>query len=193
MHHEFRTLQLRRSGIVVVRRLGVAAFATALTFSAVGSVAAHAELTGAAPSAGAALDTPPREVVLTFDEELTPDSSFSVTDSAGAVVGSGEQDLYVAERNVLRGAVAISEPGVYTVAWTATAVSDGDTTSGAYRFSVRPGSSPEPRASTAASRPDTAAAGDSALPGSVSAIGVALCIVAALLAFAAAAQRPLRR
>lgn len=93
----------------------------------------HAELAAADPVAGSDLDDPPVEVVLTFDGELDPASGFVVTDSTGAEVGTGSLDLEVAERNVLRGPVEISDPGVYTVAWTAVST-DGHPEEGSYRF-----------------------------------------------------------
>jgi methionine-rich copper-binding protein CopC len=88
------------------------------------AVSAHAELVSSDPAPGDRLDEAPSEVTVTFDGELAPESGFIVTDADGHEVGAGGLDLDVAERNVLRGAVTITEPGVYTVAWTA--VSDDD-------------------------------------------------------------------
>jgi methionine-rich copper-binding protein CopC len=93
----------------------------------------HAELAESDPAPGSDVDDPPVEVVLTFDGELDPASGFVVTDATGAEVGNGTLDLEVAERNALRGPVEISEPGVYTVAWTAVST-DGHPEEGSYRF-----------------------------------------------------------
>ena len=78
---------------------------------------AHTDLIDASPPDGAQLDEPPTEVVLTFEAEIGEESAFTVTDADGTEVGNGELDLDVAERNVLRGDVTITEDGTYTVAY----------------------------------------------------------------------------
>lgn len=103
---------------------------------------AHAELVSTDPAAGASLDDPPSEVVITFDGELDPVSGFTVTHADGDEVGVGEVDLEVAERNVLRGAVTITEPGVYTVSWTAIS-DDGHAEEGTFSFGYLAGASDE--------------------------------------------------
>ena len=106
---------------------------------------AHAELVSSDPADGAVLDAPPSEVVLTFEGEVTDESGFTVSDADGAEVGTGELDLDVAERNVLRGAVTITEPGTYTVDWTGVA-EDGHPETGSYTFTYEPvddGESPD--------------------------------------------------
>jgi methionine-rich copper-binding protein CopC len=95
---------------------------------------AHVELISSSPEAGANLDTAPAEVTFTFDDELDPDhSGFTVTDGDGNEVGSGEVDLNVADRNVMRGDVAITDPGVYTVSYTVAGV-DGHEIEGTFSF-----------------------------------------------------------
>jgi methionine-rich copper-binding protein CopC len=95
---------------------------------------AHVELISSSPAAGADLDTAPTEVTVTFDDELDPDkSSFTVTDADGKVVGTGEVDLTVADRNVMTGTVTITDPGVYTVGYTVAGV-DGHVLGGAFSF-----------------------------------------------------------
>ena len=118
----------RRTGILAGAALG-------LVLAAVPAVAlAHTELVSTSPEAGANLDAAPTEVTLTFDDEIKPDGSeFTVTDADGAEVGQGEIDLTVADRNVLTGDVTITEPGVYTVSWTAVAL-DGHADSGTFSF-----------------------------------------------------------
>jgi copper resistance protein C len=103
------------------RRLATASTAMALLLAFPAMASAHAELVATTPEAGASLDDPPAEVVVTFDGELTPASGFTVTDADGHEVGTGELDLDVADRNVLRGEVTITEPGVYTLTWIALA------------------------------------------------------------------------
>lgn len=97
-------------------------------------VLGHVTLIASSPPAGANLDAPPDEVSLTFDDELDPDlSSFTVTDRNGHEVGNGTVDLTVADRNVLRGDVAVADPGVYTVAYTVGGV-DGHVLNGTFSF-----------------------------------------------------------
>ena len=115
---------------------------------------AHAGLVSSTPANGATVEAPPEEVVLTFDSELVPDgTSFPVTDAAAATVGTGELDLSVAERNELRGPVAITAAGTYTVTWTAVAL-DEHADSGRLTFSVT--------GAAHADSPDTATAAPSA-------------------------------
>jgi len=95
---------------------------------------AHAPLESSTPKAGERLDTAPTSVTLTFGGELDPDgSSFSVKAADGTEVGTGELDLTVADRNVLIGDVSISDPGVYTVAWTSKSI-DGAVLTGTFSF-----------------------------------------------------------
>lgn len=114
----------------------VAAIASLLVIMSPGLALAHAELTNSDPAADAVLDTPPSEVVLTFGAELDPDgSSFSVTDADGVEVATGDVDLDVAERNVMRGDVAIVGSGHFAVEWTSVAI-DGHTETGSFAFEV---------------------------------------------------------
>jgi methionine-rich copper-binding protein CopC len=124
-----------------------------------GAAVAHAELTGTSPEAGAELDSPPTEVVMTFDGELDPEASgFVVSAADGSEVGTGEVDLEIADRNELRGAVEIAEPGEYEVSWTAVA-GDGHPEAGSFTFTVA-----DPDASLQ-QNPDTAMPSASSAPG----------------------------
>lgn len=118
---------------------------------------AHVELVSSSPQVGANLDTAPTEVTVTFDDELDPDhSTFTVTDAAGNEVGSGEVDLTVADRNVLRGGVNISDPGVYTVTYVVAGI-DGHEIDGAFSFGFNTQDTiPEPTAGEHEQGPDTA-------------------------------------
>jgi methionine-rich copper-binding protein CopC len=154
------------------RPLGALA-AIALLLALAAPVAAHEELVASEPAAGATLETPPTEVVLTFSGELAPESGFVVLDPAGEEVGTGELDLDVAERNILRGDVVIADDGTYTVSWTAVAA-DEHPEEGTYTFVV----------GAAAEQPNTALARPSpALPA-----GLALLMLAVVTGLV----RPLR-
>lgn len=133
--------------------LGAASLAT-LTAVLPSMAAAHAELKSSTPGAGENLGAAPTKVTLTFDDELNPDgSSFTVADAGGHVVGTGEVDLTVPDRNVLVGDVTITSPGVYTVAYVAVA-GDGHEASGTLSFGYRAEQAiPDP---TSREGPDTA-------------------------------------
>lgn len=132
---------------------------------------AHSGLVSSSPSADAVLTTPPDEVVLTFAGELSPDGTrFTVTDANGGIVGDGELDLTVADRNEVRGAAHIVGPGVFTVAWTSVAA-DGHAETDEFTFSV---------AASEMEAPDTAATlRDGQAP---AALGAALVAVGAAIA-----------
>jgi methionine-rich copper-binding protein CopC len=148
----------------------IAIAALGFTLALPARVLAHAELVSSEPAAGANLAEPPSTIVLTFDGELDPDrSGFDVLGPDGIVVGQGEVDLFVADRNVLSGPVAVdgSDGGAYTVRWTAMST-DGHAEAGSIRFTVGGG----------ADAPDTA------LPAPAGGwpLGVALLAAAAGLA-----------
>ena len=116
---------------------------------------AHAFPESSDPAPGENLQTAPSEVAITFDDEVDPDgSSFEVKSEGGQVVGRGEVDLTVADRNVLRGDVDISAPGLYTVNWTALSI-DGDSTHGSFTFGFQ-SSGPVPSDAPQEENPDTA-------------------------------------
>ena len=138
-------------------RFLIAAIATTALLALPAVTLGHVELTDSSPAAGENLDSAPTEVTVTFDDELDPDlSSFTVTDADGNEVGSGEVDLTVADRNVLRGSVTISDPGVYTVSYTVAGV-DGHEIGGEFSFGYNTDEEiPEP---TEEEHPDTALPG----------------------------------
>jgi methionine-rich copper-binding protein CopC len=150
------------------------------------AVAAHAELVSSDPAAGAKLDSAPPEVTLTFSNEIDPDgSSFEVTDADGVVVGIGEIDLTVADRNVMRGDVSITEPAVYTVSWTSVAL-DGDKLTGTFSFGYATDQTiPKPTGDE--EEPDTAIAAPSASP--LVPLGIWLMVVSGGLALRRAGVR----
>ncbi|MEX1072623.1 MAG: copper resistance CopC family protein [Chloroflexota bacterium] len=130
--------------------------AAGILFAATASLAAaHVEIESSSPEAGENLQTAPTEVTITFNEELDPDaSSFSVTDADEVEVGTGEVDLAIADRNMMRGAVTITDPGVYTVSYAVTG-DDGHLVEGTFSFGFQAtGEVPEPTGG----EPDTAMA-----------------------------------
>lgn len=112
--------------------------ATALPALALG----HAEFVSSAPADGEVVTEPPTDVVITFEGELQPEGSGFRVAGPGGEVSTGSVDLEVAERNVLRGAVSISQPGIYTVKWMVVA-EDGDQQIGDFSFTVGDRAVPE--------------------------------------------------
>jgi methionine-rich copper-binding protein CopC len=97
---------------------------------------AHAGLVSSSPAADDTLNTPPEAVTLVFDGELAPDGTgFIVSNADGGVVGEGDLDLAVADRNEIQGDVRVRQPGTYTVAWTAVSA-DGHEQQGDFTFTV---------------------------------------------------------
>jgi methionine-rich copper-binding protein CopC len=149
------------------RILAVAATLTAL-LAMPATALGHVALVSSSPAAGENLDIAPTEVTLTFDDELDPaTSSFTVTNAdSHEVVGTGEVDLTVADRNVLTGDVTITDPGVYTVGYAVTGI-DGHQIGGAFSFGYNadeaiPAPTDEEHPDTAMPRPElplTAGAG----------------------------------
>ena len=164
----------------VTGRSPLMAILGAIALVAIPAIAsAHAFPESSDPAPGANLQTAPSQVTITFDDEIDPDgSSFKVTDSADAVVGTGESDLTVADRNVLRGDVTISEPGLYTVAWRALSI-DGDETTGSFTFGFQatqavPSDTPQEESPDTAMHP-----ADTSPPYALA--GVLLVVIAVLL------------
>ncbi|MGZ6299226.1 MAG: copper resistance CopC family protein [Candidatus Limnocylindria bacterium] len=99
--------------------------------------AAHVVLMFSTPAAEANLQTAPTQVTITFDDELNPDlSDLTVADASTSVVGTGTVDLTVADRNVMTGPVAITQPGIYTVSYRVAGV-DVHQLTGSFSFGYR--------------------------------------------------------
>jgi methionine-rich copper-binding protein CopC len=121
------------------------------------------------PADGSTLTEPPTEIVLTFEGEVSEESSFSVMGPDGAA-GEGALDLDVADRNVLRGQVEVDAAGDYTVSWSIVG-EDGHPVEGEVTFTYEP----EGEAAT----PDTALPPSTGSP--VALIGLLLLVLAATI------------
>jgi len=102
---------------------------------ALGSVAvhAHAMLDHASPAVGSAVASPPREVSLTFSQNLEAAfSSVQVTDANGARVDQGKPQI---SGNTMRVGLKSLSPGTYRVRWQALSV-DTHKTEGSFTFTV---------------------------------------------------------
>jgi len=169
-----------------MRPMRAMAAAAVLLAASASTVTGHAEIVSSSPPAGANLLVPPTEVVITFDDELDPDaSSFTVSDSHGVEVGSGEVDLTVADRNVLQGAVTIGDPGVYTVTYTIAGI-DGHEIEGTFSFGVL---ATDPIPDPTGDEPDTAIRSPSPAAPALIVLGALLLVFAGVSAARAAAVR----
>lgn len=157
------------------RRTATMIAALTLLLALAPATSAHAELAEASPEPGSELDEAPDAVRISFTGELDPEGSgFVLVGPDGSELASGVVDLEVAERNELHAPVAITDPGTYTVDWTAVAA-DGHPASGRFTFGYR--------SDTAEDEPP--AAPDTALgrpAGPTSTLGIIVLGLAAVLA-----------
>jgi methionine-rich copper-binding protein CopC len=100
-----------------------------------GPAGAHAFLDHAEPRVGSTVPTAPREVSLSFTQQLEPAfSSVQVFDSSGARVDQGRAQV---AGSVMRVSVKALSPGTYRVRWKVLSV-DTHTTEGSFTFRVGP-------------------------------------------------------
>jgi methionine-rich copper-binding protein CopC len=100
-----------------------------------GAASAHAFLDRAEPRVGSTVAAAPREVALSFTENLEPTfSTIEVTDSAGRRVDGGKPSI---AGNVMRVPLHDLPGGTYQVKWHVLSV-DTHVTEGSFSFRVRP-------------------------------------------------------
>jgi methionine-rich copper-binding protein CopC len=96
---------------------------------------AHALLHRADPRVGSTVKAAPREVSLSFSQDLEAAfSTVQVTDASGQRVDEGKPTI---EGNVMRVQLRAISPGTYRVEWHVLSV-DTHTTEGRFSFEVRP-------------------------------------------------------
>lgn len=114
-------------------RTHIAIVALLLVGLGAGAARAHAFLDHAAPLVGSTVATAPREVALTFTQNLEPAfSTVQVTDSKGARVDQGKPQI---SGNTMRVELKQLTPGRYQVHWHALSV-DTHKTEGSFSFTV---------------------------------------------------------
>jgi copper resistance protein C len=111
---------------------------TMIAASLFGSAAyAHPEFQSAEPAAGAAMTTAPKQIRITFNENVIPQfSGVEVTDQTGKVISTGKAATDPANKKLL--VVPLTEqlpPGDYKVEWHAVS-DDTHRVKGNYTFSV---------------------------------------------------------
>lgn len=95
---------------------------------------AHAFLDHANPGAGAVLHAAPKSLMLVFSDDLDPESSVQIVDSAGHSVAAGRT---MVSGNCIMSPLRPLGPGKYRVVWHAESADD-HRTQGAYVFAVKP-------------------------------------------------------
>ncbi len=105
-------------------------------FAFAATAEAHARLESASPPVGGTVQAPPKQVAITFSEEVEPVfSTIEVTDAAGKRVDSGKPDRAPDKPQVLVVGLQPLGPGIYRVVWHAVSV-DTHRTQGSYSFTV---------------------------------------------------------
>jgi len=108
-------------------------FSLFIIASASGSAQAHAFLDHASPLVGSTVPSAPREVTLSFTQNLEPAfSTVEVTDASGARVDQGKASV---SGNTMRVGLKSLPAGSYKVQWHALSV-DTHTTQGTFTFHV---------------------------------------------------------
>ena len=109
------------------------AISALLTVMAGTAAEAHAFLDHAEPRVGSTVPTAPREVVLSYSQNLEPAfSSVEVSDANGARVDLGKPRI---SASTMRVGVKQLSPGTYRVRWQVLSV-DTHTTEGSFTFHV---------------------------------------------------------
>jgi copper transport protein len=128
-----------------VRRLGlIAAVAVAALVLPV-AASAHAVLVKTVPQASGTVNTPPKQLALTYSEPVEPRFAIvSVTDAAGRQQTAGPPRRSPTDSNTLLVPLKRTAEGWYLVYWRAISV-DGHPVRGAYTFAVGPNPGPAPQ------------------------------------------------
>jgi copper resistance protein C len=114
-------------------RISTFAIAAMLTVIASAAAEAHAFLDHAEPRVGSTVPTAPRELSLTYTQNLEPAfSTVEVTDASGTRVDQGKPSF---NANVMRVGLKPLSPGTYRVRWHVLSV-DTHRTEGNFTFHV---------------------------------------------------------
>ena len=127
-----------------MRRIAlIAAVAGALTLPA--TAWSHAALLRTVPQASGTVNTPPRQVALTYSEAVEPRFAIvSVTNAAGTQETTGPPRRSPADPDTLLVPLRVIPEGWYLVYWRAISV-DGHPVRGAFTFAVGPNPGPAPQ------------------------------------------------
>jgi len=127
-------------------RLAIAVAVVAAAMAVPSLAAAHAYLIRTQPTASGVLDSPPRQVALTFDEAVEPRFAIiSVTDTQAHQETTGAVQRSPSDPDTLVVPVRPNLPqGWYLIYWRAISV-DGHPVQGAFTYAVGPNPGPAPR------------------------------------------------
>ena len=120
--------------------------AAAVGLAVPGLASAHAYLIKTTPAASGVLNSPPRQVALTYDEAVEPRFAIiSVTDTSGTQETTGPVQRSAADPDTLVVGVRAGLPeGWYLIYWRAISV-DGHPVQGAFTYAIGPNPGPAPR------------------------------------------------
>jgi copper transport protein len=128
-----------------VRRAAVIALVAAAALALPAAAWAHAALLRTVPQASGTVNTPPRQVLLTYSEAVEPRFAIvSVTDAGGHQQTTGPPRRSPADADTLVVPVKRLAQGWYLVYWRVISV-DGHPVRGAFTFAVGPNAGPAPQ------------------------------------------------
>ncbi len=122
-----------------MKLLRVLSFTLALSASALASpvVFAHAAMQTSVPAAGTTVDVAPKEIVLTFNEDVEPAfSSVALKNTAGKNIELGKLRKDATNAGILRVDVPSLNAGAYQVLWIGVG-HDGHRRKGEFTFTVK--------------------------------------------------------
>jgi copper resistance protein C len=123
----------------VSKMISIAAIAVIAASLVVGAAHAHPEFQSADPTPGAATPTSPKQIRITFNENVIPKmSGVEVRDQTGKIIPTGTAATDPANKKLL--VVPVNEqlpPGDYKVEWHAVS-DDTHRVKGSFSFSVAP-------------------------------------------------------
>lgn len=130
---------IRRSLAAASLLTALVAMVLGLLLGGAGPASAHAALTGSDPQDGAVVATAPKDVTLTFSEQVAlGDNAIRVLDPAGKRADTGSTPRDLRSGSTVKYGVPLRSglpDGTYTVAWQAVSA-DSHPVSGAFTFSI---------------------------------------------------------
>lgn len=120
---------------------------------------AHADVQSSSPASGATADAGITSITITFDEEVSVDSSTAELDGPSGAVSGASASVDRANRALMTITTPPLAAGEYTVRWTAVTEDDNATANGSFSFTVSGGAaapSTDPATSPVTSGPSGA-------------------------------------
>jgi methionine-rich copper-binding protein CopC len=159
------------AGLALVLALGL--------FASPRPASAHADVQSSSPASGATVDAGVTSITITFDEEVSVDSSIAAVDGPSGAVTGASAAVDRANRTLMTITTPPRAAGEYTVRWTAVTEDDNATANGSFSFTVA-GGTPAPSTDPATS-PVTSGPSGASLPASGAGnTGVVLSLLAAV-------------